>query len=335
MDSVTEKALENQAAAQDYDAESSFEVISDSDDPVSSETDHSAPAKPVGETPAPALMPDLGNEASSSIIVLAGSGSAGKNVLPATAELVAETPGCLPAPAPAPTPDTETENSASSSLVLLSDSGSTDKTVQSSPAKPVDETPAPTPDPETGNAASSSIVVLAGSGNAVNNVHAVPLELVTETTAPFPRSAPETGNAASSSLVVLAGSGSAGNNFQDENSLLIGQSDEEYRERDQRMAFFEKEREINNEPCVKDFDPYPELLFRRYLSCPELYNHTDSDDSDCSIDIIDDQNEVKPNNISLTLKILKPFNSNCSILTHFLVFIIIDILMYPCLLAAY
>ena len=287
MDSATEKVLEDQAAAQDYDGESSFEVISDSDDPVSSETDHFPPAKPVDETPAPALMPDLGNEASSSIIVLSGSGSASKNVLSATVELEAETTA-----------------------------------------------PAPTAHTETGYAASSSLVAFAGSGSTANNVQAASSDLVGVTTAPAPRPDLKTGNAASSSLAVLDGSGSAANNFQDENSV-IGQSDEEYRERDQRMAFFEKEREINNEPCVKDFDPYPELLFRRYLSCPELYNHTDSDDSDCSIDIIDDQNEVKPNNISLTLKILKPFNSNCSILTHFLVFIIIDILMYPCLLAAY
>ena len=128
MDSAIEEAVEDQASTQDYDDESSFEVISDSDDPVSSETDHSPPAKPVDETLAPDLMPDLGNEASSSIIVLSGSGSASKNVLSATAEHVAETPGCLPAPAP--TPDTETENAASSSLILLSKSGSTDKNVQ-------------------------------------------------------------------------------------------------------------------------------------------------------------------------------------------------------------
>ena len=188
MDSATEKVLEDQAAAQDYDGESSFEVISDSDDPVSSETDHSPPAKPVDKTPAPALMPDLGNEASSSIIVLSGSGSASKNVLSATVELVAETTA-----------------------------------------------PAPTADTETGYAASSSLVAFAGSGSTANNVQAASSDLVGETTAPAPRLDLKTGNAASSSLAVLEGSGSAANNFQDENSV-IGQSDEEYRERDQREA---------------------------------------------------------------------------------------------------
>ena len=278
MDSATEKVLEDQAAAQDYDGESSFEVISDSDDPVSSETDHFPPAKPVDETPAPALMPDLGNEASSSIIVLSGSGSASKNVLSATVELEAETTA-----------------------------------------------PAPTAHTETGYAASSSLVAFAGSGSAANNVQAASSDLVGETTAPAPRLDLKTGNAASSSLDVLEGSGSAAIHFQEEKSV-IGQSDEEYRERDQSGAekfsahnSFEREREINNlipkaefnnDPYNRDFSVTPELLFRRYLSCPELYNHSDSDDSDCSIDIIDDQNEVKPNNVTY----FSDFNSNCSIL---------------------
>ena len=265
MDSATEKALENQDAAQNFDAESSFEVISDSDDPVSSESDHSAPAQPVDETPSPALMPDLGNEASSSIIVLAGSGSAGKNVLPATAELVAETPGCLPAPAP--TPDTETDYSASSSLVLLSESGSTGKKVQSAP-----------------------------------------FELVAETTAPASTPHPGTANADSSSLAVLAGSGSADDNFQDENSMVIGQSYGEDRDRDQKRtegfsAFysFEREREINHliSKVDENLDPFVDLDLqpRLYLSMPNLRNLSDDDDTDCSIDIIDEQHEVNLNNV--------------------------------------
>ena len=304
MDSAIAEVSEDQASPQDYDDESSFEVISDSDDPVLSETDHSPPAKPVDETLAPALMPDLGNEASSSIIVLSGSGSASKNVLSATAELVAETPGCLPAPAP--TPDTETKNSASSSLVLLSKSGSTDKNVQSAPAKPVDEKPDPTPDPET--AGSSSLVFLAGSGSACKNFQSEPSELVAESTAPASTPDPGTGNAGSSSLVVLEGSGSADNSFQDQNSLVIGQSDKEDRERDQKRTerfsahnSFEREREINYlihkadeniDPFVEEFGLNHNLQPRLYLSMPELRNLSDDDDTDCSIDIIDEQNEV-------------------------------------------
>ena len=308
MDSAIAEVSEDQASPQDYDNESSFEVISDSDDPVSSETDHSPPAKPVDETLAPALMPDLGNEASSSIIVLSGSGSASKNGLSATAELVAETPGCLPAPAP--TPDTETENSASSSLVLLSESGSTDKTVQSAPAKPVDEKPAPTPDPET--AGSSSLVFLAGSGSACKNFQSEPSELVAESTAPASTPDPGTRNAGSSSLAVLEGSGSEDNSFQDENSLVIGQSDGEDRERDQKrterfsaLNSFEREKEIYNEinylirKADEDIDPFDnrDLQPRLYQSMPDLRNVSDDDDTDCSIDIINEQNEVNLNNV--------------------------------------
>ena len=307
MDSAIAEVSEYQASPQDYDDESSFEVISDSDDPVSSETGHSPPAKPVDETLAPALMPDLENEASSSIIVLSGSGSASKNVLSATAELVAETPGCLPAPAP--TPDTETENSASSSLVLLSESSSTDKNVQSAPAKPVGERHAPTPDPET--AGSSSLVFLAGSGSACKNFQSEPSECVAESTAPASTANP--GNAGSSRIATLAGSGSAGNTFQDENSLVIGQSDGEDRERDQKRTerfsahnSFEREREINYligkadeniDPFVEEFGLNHNLQPRLYLSMPELRNLSDDDDTDCSIDIIDEQNEVNLSNV--------------------------------------
>ena len=305
MDSAIEEVLKDQASPQDYDDESSFEVISDSDDPVSPETDRSTPAKPID--------PETGNAASSSLVDLAGSECAGKNVQAAPPKLVTyhSTPAKLVAetPAPAPMPDPKTGNASSSSLVVLAGTGSADKNVLSAPAELVAlveiMAPASTPDPETGNAASSSVVVLAGSGSAANNVQAAPAEIVPETTAPAPRPDRETGNAVSSSLAVLAGSGSADNNFQDENSLVIGQSDEEYRERDQRRAenfsahnCFEREREINNDPDVKDLDFNPYLLFRRYLSCPELGNHSDSDDSDCSIDIIDEQNEVKLNNVT-------------------------------------
>ena len=303
MDSAIEEVLKDQASPQDYDDESSFEVISDSDDPVSPETNQSTPAKPIDETTALTPDPETGNATSLSLVDLAGS--AGKNVQAAPPKLVTyqstPTKPVAETPAPAPTPDPNTGNVASSSLVLEG-SGSADKNVEI-----VAETiaPAPTPDTETGNAASSSLVVIAGSGSAANNVQAAPAELVPETTAPAPRPDPETENAVSSSLAILAGSGSAGNTFQEENSSVIGQSDEEYRERDQRRAenfsahnCFEREMEINNDPDVKDLDFNPYLLFRRYLSCPELGNHSDSDDSDCSIDIIDEQNEVKLNNVT-------------------------------------
>ena len=322
MDSAIEEVLEDQASPQDYDDESSFEVISDSDDPVSPETDHSAPAKPVDETSAPAPTParQNGNAASSSLVDLTESGSAGKNVQAAPAKLVTyhstPTKPVAEKPAHAPTPDPG--NAASSSLVVLAGSGSADKNVLSAPAVLVAETiaPAPTPDPETGNTASSSLVVLAGSGSAANIVQEALVELVAETTAPATMPEPKTGNAASSSLAVFAGSGSAGNHFQDENSLAIGQSDEGYRERDQRRAekfqytILSKEKstisfanQISTTTLtdVKDFGVNHDLLFRRYLSCPELDNHSDSDDSDdsdCSIDIIDEQNEVKLNNFT-------------------------------------
>ena len=260
MDSAIAEVSEDQASPQDYDDESSFEVISDSDDPVSSETDHSQPAKPLDETLAPALiMPDLGNEASSSIIVLSESGSTGKNV-------------------------------------------------QSAPAKPVDEKPAPTPDPET--AGSSSLVFLAGSGSACKNFQSEPSELVAESTPPASTANP--GNAGSSRIAALAGSGSAGNNFQDENSLVIGQSDGEDRERDQKrterfsaLNSFEREKEIYNEikylirKADEDIDPFEnhDLQPRLYQSMPDLRNVSDDDDTDCSIDIIDEQNEVNLNNV--------------------------------------
>ena len=314
MDSSIEKVLEDQAAAQDYDAESSFEVISDSDDPVSSETDHSAPAKPVDETSAPAPTParQNGNAASSSLVDLTESGSAGKNVQAAPAKLVTyhstPTKPVAEKPAHAPTPDPG--NAASSSLVVLAGSGSADKNVLSAPAVLVAETiaPAPTPDPETGNTASSSLVVLAGSGSAANIVQEALVELVAETTAPATMPEPKTGNAASSSLAVFAGSGSAGNHFQDENSLAIGQSDEGYRERDQRRtekfsAFysFEREREINHliSKVDENLDPFVDLDLqpRLYLSMPNLRNLSDDDDTDCSIDIIDEQHEVNLNNV--------------------------------------
>ena len=266
MDSAIEKLLEVQAAVQDYDDESSFEVISDSDDPVSSETDHSPPAKPLHESPAPT-----------------------------------------------PTFNPETGNKSSSSLVILARSRSADKNVQSVPSEIVDETPAPAPkpEPETGNEASSSLVILAGSGSACKHALSATAKLVAETIAPAPTPDPETGNAASFKLVVLAGSGSADNNFQDENSLEINQYD---RERDQRrtekfsaLNSSEKEWEINNLSRKVDFNNAPyfqefginlDLQPRLYHSMPELSNLSDEDDTDnCSIDIIDEQNEVNLNNV--------------------------------------
>ena len=175
----------------------------------------------------------------------------------------------------------------------------------------VDEKPAPTPDPET--AGSSSLVFLAGSGTACKNVQSAPAELVAETTAPASTPDPGTGNAGSSSLVVLEGSGSVDNSFQDQNSLVIGQSDKEDRERDQKRTerfsahnSFEREREINYlihkadeniDPFVEEFGLNHDLQPRLYLSMPELRNLSDDDDTDCSIDIIDEQNEVNLNNV--------------------------------------
>ena len=93
--------------------------------------------------------------------------------------------------------------------------------------------------------------------------------------------------------------------------MVVGQSYGEDRDRDQKRtegfsAFysFEREREINHLVCKLDenLDPFVDefdhdVQPRLYLSMPDLRNLSDDDDTDCSIDIIDEQNEVNLNNV--------------------------------------